>query len=262
MVAQRRWWRAAMLIALLAGCGGRKPPSHPIATAPAPAGVYHHVGRGETLGRIARAYGIDYRLIARANSLRDPSRIASGQWLLIPGATRVVVVPADDGLALAPVDRATVAARPADAPRLRWPIAAGTVTSAFGPRNGTYHDGIDIAAPSGAPVRAAADGEVAYSGSLPGYGNMIIVRHARGYVTVYAHNERHHAAEGARVRGGQLIATVGRSGRATGPNLHFEVRKDNVAYDPLQFLPALSAAGAGSAPTNARSAGRVAGEGG
>ena len=63
------------------------------------------------------------------------------------------------------------------------------------------------------------------------------MRHARGYVTVYAHNDQHHAAEGARVRRGQLIASVGRTGRTTGPNLHFEVRKDNVAYDPLLFLP-------------------------
>jgi murein DD-endopeptidase MepM/ murein hydrolase activator NlpD len=250
-----------MLVALLAGCGGRKP-TPPIARAPTPAVVYHHVGRGETLGRIARAYAIDYRLIAQANSLRDPSRIATGQWLLIPGATHAVLVPPDDGLALAPLDRAAVTAHPTDAPRLRWPIVAGTVTSLFGTRNGTHHDGIDISAPSGAPVRAAADGEVAYSGALPGYGNMIIVRHARGYVTVYAHNDQHHAAEGARVRGGQLIATVGRSGRATGPNLHFEVRKDNVAYDPLQFLPALAAGGAGHVPINAREAGGSAGEGG
>jgi murein DD-endopeptidase MepM/ murein hydrolase activator NlpD len=92
-------------------------------------------------------------------------------------------------------------------------------------------------------VRAAADGEVAFSGALPGYGNMLIVRHVRGYVTVYAHVERQYAAEGARVRRGQLIASVGQSGRATGPNLHFEVRKDNSAYDPLQFLPAAGSGG-------------------
>jgi lipoprotein NlpD len=91
---------------------------------------------------------------------------------------------------------------------------------------------------------------------------MIIVRHARGYVTVYAHNDRQHAATGARVRAGQLIATVGRSGRATAPNLHFEVRKDNVAYDPLQFLPAVSAADRRRSGPNAPRAGVSAGGGG
>jgi murein DD-endopeptidase MepM/ murein hydrolase activator NlpD len=111
------------------------------------------------------------------------------------------------------------------------------VTSGFGPRNVTFHDGIDIAAPVGAAVRAAADGEVAYSSTLPGYGNVIILRHERGYATVYAHNQRHHVKNGQTVRRGQLIAEVGRSGRTTGPNLHFEVRKENIAKNPLYFLP-------------------------
>jgi murein DD-endopeptidase MepM/ murein hydrolase activator NlpD len=154
----------------------------------------------------------------------------------------VLQVPPDDGLALAPLDRAPATAHPRDAPRLDWPLTAGLVTSLFGTRNGNHHDGIDIAAPAGAAVRAAADGEVAFNGALPGYGNMLIVRHARGYVTVYAHTERQYAAEGVRVRRGQLIAIVGQSGRATAPNLHFEVRKDNSVYDPLQFLPAVGSA--------------------
>ena len=128
--------------------------------------------------------------------------------------------------------------RPKDAPPLQWPVPHGTVTSSFGPRRGSFHDGIDIAAPVGAAVRAAAKGDVAYSGSLPGYGNVIILRHGTGYATVYAHNDQNLVEEGQRVNQGQLIATVGRSGRTSGANLHFEVRKDNVAHDPLQFLPA------------------------
>lgn len=222
MEGWKRWLVVAVVL-LAAACGARK--------------VYHQVRPGETLARIGAAYGVPYEEIAAANDLRDPSRIASGQRLWIPGATHAVRVPAAGGLALAPLERAALRTRPRDAPRLAWPLAAGPVTSGFGTRDGQPHDGIDIAAPIGAPVRAAAAGEVVYLGTLPGYGNLIIVRHARGYVTVYAHNERHHARQGARVRAGELIASVGRSGRTTGPNLHFEVRKDNVAYDPLQFLP-------------------------
>lgn len=259
MVVAKRWrWLAAVMIAAAAAsCGGRKPP--PTSVASRTAGVYHQVRPGETLARIARAYAMDYRLIARANALADPSRIFAGQRLLIPGASHPILVPPEDGLALAPLDRARTGERPRDAPRLQWPLATGTLTSGFGPRNGTHHDGIDIAAQAGAPIRAAGDGEVAYSGALPGYGNMLIVRHARGYVTVYAHNDRHHVATGARVRRGQLIATVGRSGRATAPNLHFEVRKDNIAYDPLYFLPAVTAAETGGV-TGQRAG--TAGEGG
>ncbi len=217
---------AVLGMGLLAACGGRK--------------VYHQVRPGETLARIGRAYGVDYQEIAQANHLSDPERIVVGQQLLIPGATRALTLPPVTELTLAPLDRAVARPRPRDAPTLLWPVASHLVTSGFGQRAGHPHDGIDISAPIGAAVRAAADGEVAYGGALPGYGNVMIVRHARGYVTVYAHNDQHHVAEGTRVRRGQLIASVGRSGRTTGPNLHFEVRKDNVAYDPLLFLPALA----------------------
>lgn len=227
-MAGRRW--LVVVAVLVAACGARP--------------VYHRVRPGETLARIGQAYGVPYQAIARANDIDDPARIGVGQRLRIPGATRELTLPPTDQLALAPLERAPARARPGDAPRLLWPINAGTVTSGYGRRNGRDHDGIDIAAPLGASVRAAADGEVVYCGALPGYGNMIIVRHARGYLTVYAHNEQHHAAEGTRVQRGQLIASVGRSGRATGPNLHFEVRKGNVAYDPLLFLPRREAAAA------------------
>ena len=110
----------------------------------------------------------------------------------------------------------------------------GTDTTHAGRR---HHDGIDIGAPRGTEVRVAADGRVAYVGSLRGYGRMIMVQHADGFVTVYAHNALQHVRVGTPVRSGDIIATVGRTGRTTGPNLHFEVRRDNVAYDPLAFLP-------------------------
>jgi murein DD-endopeptidase MepM/ murein hydrolase activator NlpD len=99
------------------------------------------------------------------------------------------------------------------------------------------HDGLDIAAPSGAPVCAAGSGEVIFSGRLNGYGNLIIIRHDRRYATVYAHNQRNLVHGGQRIKRGQEIALVGRTGRATGPNLHFEIRRDNVARNPLNYLP-------------------------
>ncbi len=211
-----------LLLVLVAACSGRR--------------VYHHVRAGETLYRIGLAYGVPYQEIARANRLRDPTRIRAGQRLLIPKANKAVRVAAVRPKKFAPAPRA--GGLPKDAPRLEWPVPRGTVTSGFGPREDGFHDGVDITAPVGAAVRAAADGEVAYSSTLRGYGNVIILRHRAGYVTLYAHNERHHAKQGQRVRQGQLIATVGRSGRTTGPNLHFEVRKNNVAQDPLHYLPA------------------------
>jgi len=115
---------------------------------------------------------------------------------------------------------------------------SGAITSGFGQRNHSFHDGIDISAPIGTPVHVADDGEVIYSDVLRGYGNVIIVRHTHGLATVYAHNQSNRVHDGQRVRRGDVICSVGESGRTTGANLHFEVRKDNVARDPLFYLPA------------------------
>lgn len=119
-----------------------------------------------------------------------------------------------------------------------WP-AEGRITSLFGPRKyrKALHDGIDIAAPEGSPVRCAAPGVVLYSGVLRGYGRVVIVGHDYGLSSVYAHNREVFVRTGARVRRGSVIASVGRTGRATGPNLHFEIRRENVALDPLRYLP-------------------------
>ncbi|MFZ0890549.1 MAG: M23 family metallopeptidase [Candidatus Binataceae bacterium] len=121
--------------------------------------------------------------------------------------------------------------------RFGWPIAGGgTLSSGFGMRNGAMHEGIDISAPSGTPVRAAGDGVVIFAGRLRGYGNVVIIRHDDHYVTIYAHDRSNYVREGNRVRRGQMIASVGSTGRTTGANLHFEVRRDNVARDPINYL--------------------------
>lgn len=118
-----------------------------------------------------------------------------------------------------------------------WPID-GPVSSTFGPRGRTHHDGIDIAVPSGTPVRAAADGTVIFSGALRGYGNTVILDHRGGLTTVYAHQRENLVRAGESVRRGDRVGLVGESGKTTGPNLHFEVRKNKIARDPLAFLPA------------------------
>lgn len=130
--------------------------------------------------------------------------------------------------------------RPAPAehrPSLEWPVRTGRLISSFGIRNGVMHDGVDIAAPTGTPVHAAAAGKVIYAGWLRGYGNVLILRHRENYVTVYAHNAVNLVKEGQRVRRGEVIADVGRTGRTARPNLHFEVRHNNVASNPLAYLP-------------------------
>jgi murein DD-endopeptidase MepM/ murein hydrolase activator NlpD len=121
---------------------------------------------------------------------------------------------------------------------LSWPLD-GEVSSGFGSRDGKQHDGIDIVAAKGAPVRAAAAGKVLYSGDeIKGYGNLVIIRHQGGIITVYAHADENLVAEGDDVERGQVVARVGRTGSATTDHLHFEVRVDERPRDPLQYLSA------------------------
>jgi murein DD-endopeptidase MepM/ murein hydrolase activator NlpD len=197
--------------------------------------VYHRVQPGETLYRISKAYGVSVDRLAAANHLHDPSRIEVGQRLLIPGARRELPVTLITPRAASTRRREDHGAH-APGMRFAWPVTGGIVTSGFGERGHSFHDGIDISAPVGTPVHAAQDGEVIYSDVLRGYGNVIIVRHAGGFATVYAHNQMNRVHDQQHVRQGDVIATVGDSGRTSGANLHFEVRQDNVAHDPLEFL--------------------------
>ena len=118
----------------------------------------------------------------------------------------------------------------------------GIVSSSFGlrrdPIDGAtkFHDGVDIAAPAGAPVNAVASGKVIFSGNLAGYGNLVEVDHGDGVVTRYGHNSVNLVAAGDSVKAGQLIARVGSTGRSTGSHLHFEVHKAGKAVDPSVFL--------------------------
>ena len=113
----------------------------------------------------------------------------------------------------------------------------GRITSDFGSRfSGRRHTGIDIAARSGQPIISAADGTVRFSGWRLGYGRTIIVQHAQGLKTLYAHNSRNLVRKGEKVRQGQAIALVGSTGRSTGPHLHFEVRNKLGPQNPLNYL--------------------------
>jgi murein DD-endopeptidase MepM/ murein hydrolase activator NlpD len=121
----------------------------------------------------------------------------------------------------------------------RWPLDRPAIGSPFGTRDGHPHEGIDLPAPIGTPVYAAADGQVVYAGdAIRGYGNLLVVQHAGDVMTVYAHNSVLLCRAGDRVTAGQRVALSGQSGRATGPHLHFEVRQGQIPRDPLPYLPA------------------------
>ncbi|MEN9800104.1 MAG: hypothetical protein RL653_3801 [Pseudomonadota bacterium] len=241
--------------------------------------VQHRVGPGETLYRIARTYGLPADALAAANDVSDPRALQVGQLLVVPGATEVkkVVPPgaqeAGEAARLEAQARAqanaerTGGVRPAAVtPRgppppapppppvskvkvsdpqrvgpLAWPLR-GVLYARFGRKGSEPHDGIDLAAPAGTPVKTAAPGKVLYAGEQPGYGFIALVEHENGLVTLYAHNRDVRVREGQAVREGQVVATVGESGKTSGPHLHFEVRKGGLPVDPLLYLGPVPAA--------------------
>ena len=211
----------------------------------------HTVVKGDTLYSIARRYGVAVGALVSANRLasdRVPLRI--GQRLAIPsagvGSARALVArsarsAADPGprarSVRAPIDFVLAVPDFADAlSTFEWPTD-GSVSSAFGRRRSGWHRGIDIRAPHGEPILAAAAGVVVVAGVEPRYGRVLKIEHEYGFTTVYAHNDENLVKIGDWVTPGQHIARVGRTGRATNYHVHFEIRRDGRVYNPLYMLP-------------------------
>lgn len=118
---------------------------------------------------------------------------------------------------------------------LIWPVS-GSVTSPFGPRSGSTHEGIDIGAAEGTPIQAADSGSVGMAGWNGGYGNYTCIDHGGGFSTCYAHQSVIEVSVGQRVGQGEVIGEVANTGHSLGAHLHFETRVNGVAQDPLDYL--------------------------
>jgi lipoprotein NlpD len=247
------------MLALLAACARttvvRTPPrgkpavSRP-ASPPKP-GSSALVRKGETLYRIATTHGVSPLDLAMWNRIPPPYTIYPGQRLRLtaPGPNappRVAGTPPKPPATRPPVGTTPTTPPPkpptqppAPPPEAafdwRWP-ADGTVIGRFAAGDPT-RQGVDIAGKSGSPVRAAADGVVVYSGAgLVGYGELIIVKHSEQWLSAYGHNRSRLVNEGQRVKAGEQIAEMGRSG-ASRDMLHFEIRYNGKPQDPLAALP-------------------------
>jgi len=245
---------------------------HTPAAAPAPAATptpkiaenVHVVEPGESLMGIAHRYGVSLTTLARANNIQPYAKVSVGDRLTIPGsqktasirqaptpqvsqprtvtAEKVASVPAQSARVAKPevqqTESVVAKAEPTGGmPSFRWPVK-GRVIAGFGPRpNGTQNDGINLAVPEGTPIKAAEDGVVAYAGNeLKGYGNLVLVRHADGFVSAYANASELLVKRGDTVKRGQVIAHAGQTGSVTSPQLHFEIRKGSTPVDPTKYL--------------------------
>jgi len=234
---QRALWAAFVLLGL-AACATTSRPLHD----DNPPGTWHVVKPGETPAQIAKEAGIPLEDLLEINGLRRGQTLEPGRLVFVlggpaqAGAIPTGATPAAQDLPAEP----TVESETSSKAPLRWPLAKPILTSPFGRRWGREHEGIDMKATIGTPVLAAADGEVLYAGDkVRGYGNMVVIQHAGDLVTVYAHNSLLLVHLGDRITAGQEISRVGDTGHATGPHLHFEVRRKQEPQDPLQFLPPL-----------------------
>ncbi|MEZ5903702.1 MAG: M23 family metallopeptidase [Geminicoccaceae bacterium] len=231
-------------------------------------GPTHTVVKGDSLARIAAANGVGLGDVIALNPGIDPDRLLVGTRVRLPGgratSTAVAARPASERTVAAaaealpqvvpvavrpaaPVaaeqaarqrDLAAVAAPPLSGAGFIWPLESGTVISRFGSKpDGRRNDGINIAAPAGSLVRAAENGLVVYAGEdLAAFGRMLLVRHADGYLSAYAHNDTLLVARGDIVQRGQPLAKVGSSGEVVEPQLHFELRRGKAPVDPLKML--------------------------
>lgn len=235
--------------------------------------VQYQVQPGDTINSISQYYNVDAEIVALMNGLDNHSKLREHQLLLIPNEQTIVyqVKEGDNLSGIAqeynvPVDKiidenellgqseleigqqlaiSAPLAREVLSPSVSraqsflsflWPVE-GIVSSPFGLRDGRQHQGLDIAANYGLPVKAARGGRVTYAGLRGTYGKAIIIQHSSGFYTLYAHTSKILVNTGDEVETGQEIALIGSTGRSTGPHLHFEIRRNEVPLDPINFLP-------------------------
>ena len=235
-----------------------------------PAGLYHRVGPGETGIGIAAAYHVDWGEVITINALSEPYILRVGQRLRLPSDARTVPSGAVDVGARAAafridIDDIATGSQPALASggrptagvatprtpvitaiadpatftgRFEWPLN-GPILARFGKiAPGKVSDGINIAAAEGTPIRATANGIVAYAGDQIGvYGGLILINHGGGWVSAYGHAGRIDVKRGQSVRMGDVIGRAGATGQVQTSQLHFQLRKNRIPVDPMKQLP-------------------------
>lgn len=221
----RRIIQVSFFILILAGCARAPIVSPPKEIAPPfkeEPGIYHKVVRGETLWRLSKTYGVELEKIVAANRISDVERIAAGQMLFIPSATK-------------PIETKLATNVKED---FIWPVK-GKIILYFGVQKGASpNKGIDIQAREGATVVASRSGKVIFSDDkVKGYGKTLILDHGDELQTLYAHNSEILVKIGDEVKQFTPIAKAGTTGRTKTPYLHFEIRKRHQPQNPFYYLP-------------------------
>ncbi len=193
-------------------------------------GFAYRIKDGDTLSSLATRYSIEADSIQTANGIAPDQALLPGTIVLLPGARP----PAADKVRVASASRSLSSGRNTGA--WAWP-ARGPITSGFGTRWGSFHEGIDIGVGTGTAVHASRSGRVTRAGWDGGYGKVVMISHGGGLTTVYAHLSQLEVSVGEQVDQGQVVGLSGSTGNSTGPHLHFEVRVNGTQKNPLSYLP-------------------------
>lgn len=231
----------------------------------------YRVRSGDTLYEISRMFQTDMRSVAKLNRMRSPYTLQVGQKLRMPSPNQMVFASTDMSGVISPSSKPSASSNgkgtkksqtafsitpdgkpstnhrnvnkalnvPARSGNGRFLLPVqGNVISSYGPKTGGLHnDGVNIAVPHGTTVKAAENGVVAYTGGdIEGYGNLVLIRHADGYMTAYAHLSDIAVKRGDKIKRGQSIAKVGATGNVDRPQLHFEIRKGSKALNPQPLI--------------------------
>ena len=196
---------------------------------------FHIVRSGDTLYAISRKYNTDSASLARTNRLKAPYTLEVGQTLQISSRNTPKISTRTKRVKKR--QNKTLPAPPRRAGRFLVPVRGRIISNYGAKRGGLHNDGINIAVPTGTPIKAAENGIIVYAGNeLRGYGNLLLVRHSDGWVTAYAHLSQFAVRPGDRVKRGQVVAQAGQSGNVDSPQLHFEIRKGTQAVDPASLI--------------------------
>ena len=204
--------------------------------------ITHKIRKGETLYSISRYYGTNVYTLSKMNSIININSISVGQDLVIPKKILLKsshksekkwdhkFVKKEKLSYKTKSDTKTLV-------KFIWPVK-GKLISRYGKsKEGFYNDGINIDSQKGTAVISSQDGKVIYSGNeIPGYGNLILIKHSKNWITAYAHLNEVFIKKGNFVKKGQKIGSVGSTGNVRSPQLHFEIRKGKESVDPLEFL--------------------------
>lgn len=210
-----------------------------------PKAKIHVVKKSETLYSISKRYGLTVSALSRQNNIQPPYTLSIGQKLIVSGGSGSTYAASGSGKSTKSVKKSTSktttrSTKPVWVPKgkkFAWPVK-GKIISDYGSHGaGQYNDGINIAGKTGTAIKAADAGTVVYANDeLKGYGHLILIKHANGWITAYAHNDKLLVKKGQKVSKGQKIATMGQTGNVSSPQLHFEIRYKTKVVNPKSYL--------------------------